>query len=178
MCQHSGQCVDLVTRTECDCEGTGYYGQYCEKSGIGVYFPLRIPSCAQKGVLFQRHFSRAMHTKRLSALVCPCELSLSDRTFRNLSISVEHILGISNLSCSQHLHYLVPRPPPCSLAVHVELWDGLMTISLVSLSHDAPHSLISELYWSLETRQAFFVMLFLIILPLSAECMKWHQLPL
>jgi len=32
MCQHGGQCVDLVTRTECDCEGTGYYGQYCEKS--------------------------------------------------------------------------------------------------------------------------------------------------
>lgn len=90
----------------------------------------------------------------------------------------EHILRISNLSCSQHLHYLVPRPPPCSLAVHVELWDGLMSISLVSLSHDAPHSLISELYWSLETRQAFFVMLFLIIMPLSAECMKWHQLPL
>lgn len=88
MCQHGGQCVDLVTRTECDCEGTGYYGRYCEKSGIGAYFPLRIPSCAQKGVLFQRHFSRAMHTKRLSAVVCPCELSLSDRTFRNLSISV------------------------------------------------------------------------------------------
>lgn len=38
VCQHGGQCVDLVTRTECDCEGTGYYGQYCEQSGIYSIF--------------------------------------------------------------------------------------------------------------------------------------------
>ena len=44
LCQHGGRCVDLVTRTECDCEGTGYYGQYCEQSGknsIFVFTPSR-----------------------------------------------------------------------------------------------------------------------------------------
>ena len=34
MCQHNGTCVDLVTRVECDCEETGYYGRYCEHSGM------------------------------------------------------------------------------------------------------------------------------------------------
>ena len=32
-CQNGGQCVDLLIKTECDCEGTGYYGEYCEQSG-------------------------------------------------------------------------------------------------------------------------------------------------
>ena len=33
ICQHNGTCVDLITMTECDCEGTGYHGRYCEQSG-------------------------------------------------------------------------------------------------------------------------------------------------
>lgn len=33
-CEHGGICVDLVVTTQCDCEGTGYDGRFCERSGM------------------------------------------------------------------------------------------------------------------------------------------------
>ena len=32
-CKNGGRCLDLVVRTECDCNGTGYYGSYCDRLG-------------------------------------------------------------------------------------------------------------------------------------------------
>ena len=45
MCQHGGQCVDLVTKTECDCKETGYYGRHCELSGMHFIYASWFSAC-------------------------------------------------------------------------------------------------------------------------------------
>lgn len=59
-CQHGGRCVDLVIKTECNCSGTGFYGQYCEwpgkftgdfSSSVNAYFFVQVPTGHSKSAL-------------------------------------------------------------------------------------------------------------------------------
>ena len=52
MCQHGGQCVDLVTKTECDCKETGYYGRHCELSGKHFIYASWFSTCILHTIAF------------------------------------------------------------------------------------------------------------------------------